>query len=123
MRLPVLFLANNQLANYYGIYMLRNQKKGIELLEQSAQKNNYKACEKLVKYYRNGLQNQKTSHFTTQETINEVENIFRQSEEHKDNEAHGIFIHKNDFIKAAFYQEKIIKIIYDLNTHNQQVTI
>ena len=68
------------LANYYGIYMLRNQKKGIELLEQSAQKNNYKACMKLVKYYRNGLQNQKTSHFTTQETINEVENILRQSE-------------------------------------------
>lgn len=68
---------------------------------------------KLVKYYRNGLQNQKTSHFTTQETINEVENILRQSEEHKDNVAHRIFIHKNDFIKAAFYQEKIIKIIYN----------
>ena len=78
---------------------------------------------KLVKYYRNGLQNQKISHFTTQETVNEVENILRQSEELKDNGAHGIFIHKNDFIKAAFYQEKIIKIIYDLNTHNLQVTI
>lgn len=107
------------LANYYGIYMLRNQKKGIELLEQSAQKNNYKACMKLVKYYRNGLQNQKTSHFTTQETINEVENILRQSEELKDNGAHGIFIHKNDFIKAAFYQEKIIKIIYDRYKKNK----
>ena len=48
------------------------------------------------------------------EIKNEVENILRQSEELKDNGAHGIFIHKNDFIKAAFYQEKIMFLLHSL---------